>query len=107
MSDNKKKVTIFGAGVAGLTAAHELAVRGFKVTIYDPQINEVIPFKTLDRGIGGMARSQFAVDTGAAEAGSRMVRLRPAADFLLDATLELGSSADEKFIEYPEGSLDR
>jgi uncharacterized protein with NAD-binding domain and iron-sulfur cluster len=30
-----KSVAIFGAGVAGLTAAHELAERGFSVTVYE------------------------------------------------------------------------
>jgi uncharacterized protein with NAD-binding domain and iron-sulfur cluster len=33
-SDNKT-VAIFGAGVAGLSAAHELAERGFKVAVYE------------------------------------------------------------------------
>ncbi|MEM7152794.1 MAG: FAD-dependent oxidoreductase [Myxococcota bacterium] len=41
------KVTIFGAGIAGLTAAHELAERGFEVTVYEPG------------EIGGMARTQW------------------------------------------------
>jgi len=27
-------IAIFGAGIAGLTAAHELAERGFLVTVY-------------------------------------------------------------------------
>src|SRR5256885_6465706 len=31
----KKKVVIIGAGVAGLTAAHELAERGFEVEIFE------------------------------------------------------------------------
>jgi len=31
----KEKVTIIGAGVGGLSAAHELVKRGFKVTVYD------------------------------------------------------------------------
>ena len=33
----KPNVTIFGAGVAGLTAAHELIERGFKVQIVEPK----------------------------------------------------------------------
>jgi hypothetical protein len=40
-----RKVAIFGGGVAGLTAAHELAVRGFDVTVYER------------RAWGGKARS--------------------------------------------------
>src|SRR5262245_57313866 len=30
-----KKVAVFGGGVAGLSAAHELAERGFEVTVYE------------------------------------------------------------------------
>jgi uncharacterized protein with NAD-binding domain and iron-sulfur cluster len=41
----RKKVAVFGAGVAGMTAAHELAERGFDVTVYER------------RQIGGKARS--------------------------------------------------
>lgn len=31
-----KKVAVFGGGMAGLTVAHELAERGFAVTVYEP-----------------------------------------------------------------------
>jgi uncharacterized protein with NAD-binding domain and iron-sulfur cluster len=42
----KKKVAIFGAGISGLTVAHELAERNFDVSIYEK-----------DSINGGMARS--------------------------------------------------
>ncbi len=41
-----ERVAVFGGGVAGLTAAHELAERGFEVTVYEAR----------DR-LGGKARS--------------------------------------------------
>lgn len=31
-----KSVAIFGGGMAGLSAAHELAERGYEVTVYEP-----------------------------------------------------------------------
>jgi uncharacterized protein with NAD-binding domain and iron-sulfur cluster len=40
-----RRVAVFGGGVAGLTAAHELAERGFQVTVYER------------RALGGKARS--------------------------------------------------
>ncbi len=40
-----RRVAVFGGGVAGLTAAHELAERGFEVTVYER------------RALGGKARS--------------------------------------------------
>jgi uncharacterized protein with NAD-binding domain and iron-sulfur cluster len=47
-----KKVAVFGGGMAGLTVAHELAERGFAVTIYEPT------------AWGGKARSIGVTGTG-------------------------------------------
>lgn len=41
------KIIIFGGGIAGLTVAHELIEKGFKVTLIEP-----------DQILGGMARSR-------------------------------------------------
>jgi hypothetical protein len=53
----RKSVTIFGAGVTGLTVAHELMERGFHVQVWEKRRDDRQP----DRGceIGGMARSQW------------------------------------------------
>jgi uncharacterized protein with NAD-binding domain and iron-sulfur cluster len=51
-----RTVAIFGGGIAGLTAAHELAVRGFDVTVYER------------RAWGGKARS---TDMPGSASGSR------------------------------------
>lgn len=47
-----KEVAIFGGGMAGLSAAHELAERGFRVTVYEPSY------------LGGKARSMGVPGTG-------------------------------------------
>lgn len=49
-----KTVIILGGGVAGMSAAHELAERGFKVHVYEKQPEYV----------GGKARSVAVPDTG-------------------------------------------
>src|SRR5262249_32620459 len=59
----KRPVTVFGAGIAGLTAAHELAMRGFDVEVIDADYNaewEDLDI-SFDRGVGGMARSQWGI----------------------------------------------
>ena len=43
-------MAIFGAGVSGLTVAHELSERGFEVDVYEPDV-----------GVGGMARTQYSL----------------------------------------------
>ncbi|MDQ2642684.1 MAG: hypothetical protein M3020_02630 [Myxococcota bacterium] len=50
-------VTIFGAGVAGLTVAHELVERGFQVQVWEPQADERSPERGCD--VGGLARTQW------------------------------------------------
>ncbi|MCX0275522.1 FAD-dependent oxidoreductase [Nocardia zapadnayensis] len=47
-----KEVAVFGGGMAGLSAAHELAERGFRVTVYEPAF------------LGGKARSMPVPGTG-------------------------------------------
>jgi hypothetical protein len=64
------RVHIYGAGIAGLTAAHELARRGFRVRVYEPaqeydekgrpEVDRSRPREThLGLAVGGMARSQY------------------------------------------------
>lgn len=49
-----KKVIVLGGGVAGMSAAHELAERGFKVEVYEHK----------EKYSGGKARSVDVPDTG-------------------------------------------
>jgi uncharacterized protein with NAD-binding domain and iron-sulfur cluster len=54
-----RDVAIFGAGIAGLTAAHELVERGFRVEIW-----ETAPPSPVEAvcAVGGMARTQWTRD---------------------------------------------
>ncbi|QSQ23443.1 NAD(P)-binding protein [Pyxidicoccus parkwayensis] len=54
------RVHIYGGGIAGLTAAHELARRGFRVWLYEPA-REYDETGHPERApaLGGLARSQF------------------------------------------------
>lgn len=54
---NGRRVAVLGGGVAGLTAAHELAERGYAVTVYER------------RALGGKARSMDV--PGSARGGRR------------------------------------
>lgn len=51
-------VTIFGGGVAGLTAAHELVERGFRVQVWEKEMDQRQPWRGCV--VGGMARTQWS-----------------------------------------------
>lgn len=59
-------VAVLGAGIAGLTAAHELAERGFVVTVYEARQDERNGLGTEPAGtyppvkLGGLAASQYS-----------------------------------------------
>ncbi|WP_238305715.1 MULTISPECIES: FAD-dependent oxidoreductase [Mycobacterium] len=59
-------VAVLGAGIAGLTAAHELAERGFVVTVYEARRDERNGLGTEPPGtyppvkLGGLAASQYS-----------------------------------------------
>lgn len=76
----RRTVAVLGGGIAGLTAAHELADRGFDVTVYEPRGDERIGLATEPAGsyppvkLGGLAASQYS--TVGSDDGSR-AELRP------------------------------
>jgi hypothetical protein len=53
----QRAVTIFGGGVTGLTAAHELIERGFRVEVWEPRGDDRVPARGC--AVGGMARTQW------------------------------------------------
>ncbi len=78
--DRRPTVAILGAGIAGLTAAQELAERGFVVTVYEPKEDERNGLGSEPAGtfppvkLGGLAASQYS--TVGTEGGSQ-AELRP------------------------------
>ena len=56
--DTRPRAVIFGAGVTGLTVAHELAVRGFAVRVFEKLQDSTAPEPTPQ--VGGLARTQWA-----------------------------------------------
>jgi uncharacterized protein with NAD-binding domain and iron-sulfur cluster len=79
--DRPKEVAVFGAGIAGLTAAHELIERGFRVEVYETQPPSPVEQVTgMPCAIGGMAETQWArVERTAGPAEPCFCALRPAA----------------------------
>jgi FAD dependent oxidoreductase len=79
-SARRPTVVVLGGGIAGLTAAHELAERGFEVTVYEPRRDERSGLGTYPEGaippvkLGGLAASQYS--TVGAHGGSP-AELRP------------------------------
>lgn len=103
---SKVTITVIGAGIAGLTAAQELVLRGFKVNIVDPQINDYVFDRTLDMGIGGMARSQYVAvlssaitddDQASTDLEPRIPRWQPSNMFLVDEVMT--------FVVQPDGTV--
>ena len=62
----RRTVAVLGAGIAGLTAAQELAERGFDVTVYEPRSDERRGLNGEPAGsyppvkLGGLAASQYS-----------------------------------------------
>jgi hypothetical protein len=76
----RRTVVVLGAGIAGLTAAHELVVRGFEVTVYEPRGDERAELGAALLGafppvkLGGLAASQYST---AGPTGGSQAELRP------------------------------
>lgn len=64
--ERRRTVAVLGGGIAGLTAAHELADRGFDVTVYEPRLDERAglgpepPSCYPPVKLGGLAASQYS-----------------------------------------------
>ena len=101
------RVHIYGGGIAGLTAAHELALRGFRVRVIEPAQEcdetgqlEGAPLPLNRRmAVGGLARTQFLrVDWGArgnfagGDEGTRYAKSRIFLEYPPDFEAAPGSS---------------
>ncbi len=95
-------VTIYGAGIAGLTAAQELAERGFTVIVYEPEEDVRAERDTCQ--VGGMARTHWVrIET------SDRARLPERAGLLSPITPfreKIGFTRDRATIDDPGPELD-
>lgn len=93
-----RTVTVFGAGIAGLTAAQELAERGFAVQVVEAATH-ITPAGRREIAVGGLARTQYGLvplpvpraDLEAAARGERA----PVATVSLSQPHRWGDSAAE------------
>ncbi len=74
IKEPRPKVVIFGAGITGLTVAHELIERGWDVTVFEPEIN---PLNVDECAIGGLAKTQWSVYQPEDYEKGRPTELRP------------------------------
>jgi len=88
-------VTIYGAGVAGLTAAHELAERGFRVRVVE-RARACDQHGAPSMAIGGMARTQYALVDRKTGGWWKKNQRRTFVEWLAeDAKSDLGELSDE------------
>lgn len=78
-----KKVAIYGGGIGGMSAAHELAVRGYEVHLFEAS-----------RELGGKASSQYVKLAGEELPGEHGFRFFPAFYRHLDDTMARIPGAD-------------
>jgi uncharacterized protein with NAD-binding domain and iron-sulfur cluster len=96
-----KRVTIFGGGIAGLTAAHELAERGFAVQLIEQAASPDDEGRP-QLSVGGLAQTQYCrvprgVDRTQLEASTRGAAPREAQGREAPAvrTIDWGSAGDD------------
>ncbi|MFP2925176.1 NAD(P)-binding protein [Pyxidicoccus sp. 3LG] len=109
------RVHIYGAGIAGLTAAHELARRGFRVRIYEyaEEHEETGRIEGPYRhriAVGGIARTQFLrVEKGApgnfavegkGTTSDEYVYFHPSKDFLTEKERIAAIQADKGLFDF-------
>lgn len=88
---------VFGAGITGLTAAHELIERGWEVTVVEPEVD---PLNADACAVGGLAKTQWAVYQPGEHDGKAPSELRP-----MVPTVRLRRKDPKSTVEPPKASL--